>query len=225
MTITNADMPAPTRCAPHQARRLDWPTAGLAPGVAQANLVVLPQATPRLPRFCAAQPVPCPVLQVTDPGIPEPVRVRAGADLRTDLRATASTATARSRRARRHPTTGATTSSRSCSAARSRSSGAPRRGLPVRHLEQRGTSRCSAPSIASRPAGIFSGPARGLDAPDARGRRSARRRSPRALPAPRRAGAHRRPRGDRHRRPRRSPTGATRSTSAPARCPCSGPAA
>jgi uncharacterized protein YcsI (UPF0317 family) len=77
--------PAALRAA---IRRGDWsgPTAGLAPGAAQANLVVLPRADALdFLRFCVHNPMPCPVLEVTDPGSPEPAHCAAGADLRTDL--------------------------------------------------------------------------------------------------------------------------------------------
>ena len=47
----------------------DGPTAALAPGYAQANLVVLPQRDAfDFLRFCVANPRPCPVLEVCDPG-------------------------------------------------------------------------------------------------------------------------------------------------------------
>jgi uncharacterized protein YcsI (UPF0317 family) len=62
------------------------PTAGLAPGFTQANLVVLPEADAfAFLRFCLRNPKPCPVLEVTDPGSPEPAELAPGADLRTDL--------------------------------------------------------------------------------------------------------------------------------------------
>ncbi len=64
----------------------DGPTAGLAPGFAQANLVVLPaDLADDFRQFCANNPKPCPVLEITKPGSPEPVRFAPGADLRTDL--------------------------------------------------------------------------------------------------------------------------------------------
>ena len=62
------------------------PTAALAPGYTQANLVVLPEADAfDFLRFCVANPRPCPVLEVCDPGDPEPRNFAPGADLRTDL--------------------------------------------------------------------------------------------------------------------------------------------
>ena len=61
-------------------------TAALAPGYTQANLVVLPEADAfDFLRFCVANPRPCPVLEVCDPGDPEPRNFAPGADLRTDL--------------------------------------------------------------------------------------------------------------------------------------------
>jgi len=62
------------------------PTSGLAPGFAQANLVILPDddALDFL-RFCVRNPKPCPVLEVTDTGSPHPAGLAADADLRTDL--------------------------------------------------------------------------------------------------------------------------------------------
>ncbi len=62
------------------------PTAGLAPGYTQANLVILPEEWAfEFLLFCQRNPKPCPVLDVTDVGSPHPVRVAPGADLRTDL--------------------------------------------------------------------------------------------------------------------------------------------
>ena len=62
------------------------PTAGLAAGFTQANLVVLPEADAfDFLRFCLRNPKPCPVLDVTDTGSPEPAQLAPGADLRTDL--------------------------------------------------------------------------------------------------------------------------------------------
>jgi uncharacterized protein YcsI (UPF0317 family) len=61
-------------------------TSGLAAGFAQANLVVLPQDVAYdFLRFCRANPKPCPLLDVTEPGDPVPRQVAPAADLRTDL--------------------------------------------------------------------------------------------------------------------------------------------
>ena len=62
------------------------PTAGFAPGHVQANLVVLPQAQAfDFLLFCQRNPRPCPLLEVMEPGVFEPVRTTPGADIRTDL--------------------------------------------------------------------------------------------------------------------------------------------
>jgi uncharacterized protein YcsI (UPF0317 family) len=70
------------------ARRGEWtaPTAGLALGHVQANLVVVPQDLAfDFLLFCHRNPKPCPLLDVTEPGSVEPRQVAPGADLRTDL--------------------------------------------------------------------------------------------------------------------------------------------
>ena len=61
-------------------------TAGLGQNYVQANLAVLPRdhAYDFL-LFCQRNPRPCPLLEVTDVGSPEPVGVAPGADLRTDI--------------------------------------------------------------------------------------------------------------------------------------------
>jgi uncharacterized protein YcsI (UPF0317 family) len=87
MTLTHDEhaRPQALRAA---IRRGDWtgPTAGLAPGAAQANLVVLPEPDALdFLRFCVHNAQACPVLEVTDPGSPEPSHTAPGADLRTDV--------------------------------------------------------------------------------------------------------------------------------------------
>src|SRR5215213_3150642 len=64
----------------------DGPTGGLARGYVQTNLVILPEdyAFDFL-KFCVRNPKPCPVLEVTDAGSPEPPVMAPGADLRTDV--------------------------------------------------------------------------------------------------------------------------------------------
>lgn len=61
-------------------------THDMARGFVQANLAILPErhALDFL-RFCLRNPKPCPLLDVTDTGNPEPARAAPGADLRTDL--------------------------------------------------------------------------------------------------------------------------------------------
>lgn len=61
------------------------PTAHLAPGCVQANLVVLPRATASdFVTFAARNPKPCPIVEVVEQGT-EAVRSAPGSDLRTDV--------------------------------------------------------------------------------------------------------------------------------------------
>ncbi len=69
-------------------RQGNWrkPTAGLVPGFVQANLVVLPRELAYdFLLFAQRNPKPCPVIEVTDTGSPEPKLSAPGADLRTDI--------------------------------------------------------------------------------------------------------------------------------------------
>ncbi len=71
-----------------QARAGGWTsqTSGLALGYVQANLVVVPRDLAfDFLLFCQRNPKPCPLLDVTEPGDPEPKAVAPGADLRTDV--------------------------------------------------------------------------------------------------------------------------------------------
>jgi len=62
------------------------PTCGIAKGYTQANLVVLPKNLAYdFMLFAFRNPKPCPVLDITDVGDPEPKNVAPGSDLRTDL--------------------------------------------------------------------------------------------------------------------------------------------
>jgi uncharacterized protein YcsI (UPF0317 family) len=61
-------------------------TAGLAPGNVQANLVILPQALAHdFLRFAQANPKPCPVLAVSEPGDPRLPGLGEDLDIRSDL--------------------------------------------------------------------------------------------------------------------------------------------
>ena len=61
-------------------------TAGQSPGFVQANMAVLPKEDAYdFLLFCQRNPRPCPLIDVTDVGSPEPAGVAPGADLRTDL--------------------------------------------------------------------------------------------------------------------------------------------
>jgi len=71
-----------------QIREGKWrqPTAGLAPGFVQANLVILPRDLAfDFLLFAQRNPKPCPVIEVTDVGSSEPKLSAPGADLRTDV--------------------------------------------------------------------------------------------------------------------------------------------
>lgn len=69
-------------------RRGEWTQRihGLGQGYTMANLAVLPaEYAYDFLLFCQRNPKPCPVLEVTDVGSPEPSQFAPGADLRTDL--------------------------------------------------------------------------------------------------------------------------------------------
>ncbi len=65
---------------------LDGPTSGLAPGYVQGNLVVLPRDwAEEFLRFCVANPKPCPLLGVSEPGASAIPALGRDMDIRTDL--------------------------------------------------------------------------------------------------------------------------------------------
>jgi uncharacterized protein YcsI (UPF0317 family) len=89
MTLTLEDM---RNAKPEDVWRINrengWnrPTSGISHGYVQANLAILPKEEAfDFLRFCQRNPQPCPVLEVTDVGDPDPKLVAPGADLRTDL--------------------------------------------------------------------------------------------------------------------------------------------
>lgn len=62
------------------------PTCGLAPGYAQANLVILPREMAfDFFLFCQRNPRPCPVLEVLEPGNYRPTLTAQDADIRVDV--------------------------------------------------------------------------------------------------------------------------------------------
>jgi uncharacterized protein YcsI (UPF0317 family) len=137
------------------------PTGGLASGFTQANLVALPEADAfDFLRFCVRNPKPCPLLEVTDPGSPEPAQTARGADLRTDV--------PRYRIWRDGELAGEPTDAREhwredlvafligCSFTFERALLAD--GLPVRHVEQGVNVPMYRTSLACTPAGRFAGP-------------------------------------------------------------------
>src|SRR5437660_10391715 len=86
MPIIHADSTAAELRSACRAAALATPTSGLALGHVQANLVVLPKEHAfDFLLFCHRNPRPCPLLEVTEPGSPEPQGVAPGADLLTDL--------------------------------------------------------------------------------------------------------------------------------------------
>lgn len=146
--------------------RFATPTAGLALGYQQANLVVLPKAYAfDFLLFCQRNPKPCPLLEVTEPGVFLTQDVAKLADLRTDLpryRVYHEGTLA-------EEITDATDHWRSdfvayllgCSF--TFESALLRAGLPVRHLEETlGPGAKNVPmyrtNIPCRPAGLFRGP-------------------------------------------------------------------
>jgi uncharacterized protein YcsI (UPF0317 family) len=144
-----------------RARRWTGTTAGLAPGHVQANLVVLPQGLAYdFLRFCVANPKPCPIIEVTEAGSPEPARSAPGVDLRTDL--------PRYRVFRDGELAAEVEDVSSlwredlvafligCSFTFERALLAA--GLPVRHIEERVNVPMYRTSIDCEPAGAFSGP-------------------------------------------------------------------
>ena len=80
-TMTGAEIRALCRTG-----EFDRPTAGVALGYAQVNLVVLrAEAAKEFEDFCRANPKPCPLLEMTATGDYEPQRLAPGSDVRTDL--------------------------------------------------------------------------------------------------------------------------------------------
>src|SRR3989440_10521712 len=69
-----------------RSKKITGITAGMGENFVQANLAVLPreQAFDFL-LFCQRNPKPCPLLDVTEAGDPEPKLCAAGADVRADL--------------------------------------------------------------------------------------------------------------------------------------------
>jgi uncharacterized protein YcsI (UPF0317 family) len=76
--------PADVRAACRE-RRWTRPTAGLAPGFVQANLMAVPrEAAFDFLLFCQRNPKPCPIVEVMEAGVTEP-RSAPGADIRRDV--------------------------------------------------------------------------------------------------------------------------------------------
>lgn len=137
------------------------PTAGMSQGYAQANLVILPKDLAYdFLLFAQRNPKPCPILDVTEIGSPEPKLVGSGADLRYDI--------AKFRVYKKgvlaeevldlekYWTKEMVAFLLGCSF--SFETAMLKNGIPVRHIEE----KCNVPmyitNIECKPAGIFSGP-------------------------------------------------------------------
>lgn len=142
------------------------PTAGLAPGFVQANLVMLPSSLAvDFLAFCERNPEPCPLIEVTAAGNFEP-RCAPGADLRCDLpryRVYRNGELVDRPECIRFDCVGPPTIQKEATSfllgcSFTFENALQRAGIPVRHIEQ----KCNVPmyrtSIACRPSGHFSGP-------------------------------------------------------------------
>lgn len=153
-------MPAELR-ARFRRGELARPTAGLAPGFVQANLVVLPRELAfDFLLFTQRNPKPCPLLEVVEAGSAEPRLMAPGADLRTDLPLYR---VYRDGALVEEPTDLAGFWSGDlvsfligCSF--TFESALVEAGLPVRHIEQRTNVPMYITSLATVPAGAFHGP-------------------------------------------------------------------
>ena len=68
-----------------RSSRINSPTAGMADGYVQANLVMVPSSlADDFQLFCDLNPIPCPLLERTPVGVFEPVIFAPGSDIRTD---------------------------------------------------------------------------------------------------------------------------------------------
>lgn len=143
-----------------RAGRYTRHTAGLADGYLQCNLVMLPKAHAAAFRdFCLANPRPCPLIAMSEPGVPHFSAFGTQIDLRTDV--------PRYRVYENGEVTGEPTDisdlwredlvafALGCSFTFERALIAA--GVPLRHIEQDVTVPMYATSIACRPAGPFHG--------------------------------------------------------------------
>ncbi|HVS40608.1 MAG TPA: putative hydro-lyase [Gemmataceae bacterium] len=145
------------------ARHGEWdaPTAGLARGFVQANLVLVPRDLAfDFLLFCQRNPKPCPLLDVTEPGSPEPRWAAPGADVYTDCprycvyeRGERVDEPADLLSRRRGDLVGFLLG---CSFTFEQA--LLEAGVPVRHIEQGRNVPMYRTNIACRPAGVFRGP-------------------------------------------------------------------
>src|SRR3954453_6798727 len=89
LAVSEREMPLATGLDVRLASRsgtLDAQTAGMAPGYVQGNLAVLPHdCAEDFLRFCQANPKPCPLLGVSEPGDPAIAALGADLDTRPDV--------------------------------------------------------------------------------------------------------------------------------------------
>jgi uncharacterized protein YcsI (UPF0317 family) len=156
-----------TRTASYQARldaragRLSRPTANLAPGYVQANLAILPKSLAAdFLHFCQRNPKPCPLLAMSEPGDPRLPELGLDIDIRTDV--------PRYRVWRSGELVEETRDVKGvwrddlvsfligCSY--SFEAAMLDNGLPVRHIESGTNVPMYRTTIATHPAGVFSGP-------------------------------------------------------------------
>jgi uncharacterized protein YcsI (UPF0317 family) len=69
-----------------RAGTFEAPTCGVAPGYVQGNLAILPaDHAEEFLRFCRANPKPCPLIGVSEKGVPAIPALGADLDIRTDI--------------------------------------------------------------------------------------------------------------------------------------------
>jgi uncharacterized protein YcsI (UPF0317 family) len=146
-----------------QVRNGTWSgqTSGLAMGFVQANLVVVPRDLAfDFLLFCQRNPKPCPLLDVTAPGDPEPKHVAPGADLRTDVPRYCvyrdGQRVEEPLDLQKHWRPDSVGFLLGCSFTFENAMLAA--GLPVRHIEEGRAVPMYRTNIACRPAGVFHGP-------------------------------------------------------------------
>ncbi len=194
------------------------PTSGLAPGFAQANLVILAEADALdFLRFCVRNPKPCPLLEVTDTGFdpPDDPRSERRPAHRSPALPRVPRRRTRRRTDRRRVRTGATIWWLSCSAVRSPSNGLwPPPDCRLAHQDQGVNVPMYVTNRRCVAAGPFEGPLVVSMRPFAPRRHPCCRRDLVAVPDDaRRARARRRSRRAGHHGSRARPTSAIRCTS------------
>jgi len=141
--------------------KLVKPTSGMALGYTQANLAVLPKDLAYdFLLFAQRNPKPCPILDVTEVGSPEPKTVAPGADLRYDIPKYRVYKKGKLHEEvtdlEKYWTDDMVAFLLGCSF--TFETPMLKNGIPVRHIEE----KCNVPmyitNIECKPAGIFSGP-------------------------------------------------------------------